>query len=182
MKSFLDGYLFATCTHHIKNEEGFPPFLYFHEWARCKYRWRESTSGWANIILTETNHDEEIALQIFFEMIDEFKTLHPIRIEKAKLTTQNLAFHHSDQCRIRYDTGKPIYDHADEVFIVKFSHEFGYAYAVTGQAQVQNLDIIPPRSLKSKKPIQEKLTRLFGPINSWEVVKGDLNKVLEHIL
>jgi hypothetical protein len=180
MRTFLDGYKFSSMVHNIKSEKVFPPFWYFHEWAKEKYNWFESTAGWKNIILEENNNDEEKALETFFAMIDEFRTLHPLSIEKLQLTKQNMDFHHSDKCQINYASGKPIYENADEVLLVKYSHDFGYSYFVTFQNKVQGLDWMD--RYKDKKTLKESLYRLFGQLEHWQLLKGDLKSTLENIL
>ena len=133
MHSFLDGYTFCSFIHNIRQEDVFPQFWYFHEWAMHKYGWGESTAGWKRVILTENNYDEEKALEVFFEMMDEFKTLHPISIKKLKLTQENLDYHKSEKCIHKNHEGSPVYEHIDEILLVNYSHTVGFSYFLMGR-------------------------------------------------
>ncbi len=181
MSSFLDGYHFCSITHNIKEDKVFPPFWYFHEWAKENYNWYESTAGWKNIILQENNNDEAKALDVFFDLMADFKTLYPIKIERLRLEKQNLAFHHSKKCTTKYMDGRPIYEHATEVLLVTYSHNFGLSYFVpnTGDA----FDFSWRDRFKNEKSAKESIKRLFGkPQNAWEVLNGDLLTTLKQVI
>jgi len=57
----------------IDIEETEPKFEKFNDWVASYYGWNESTAGWKNIILSESNNDEEKALKEFFNIFDKFK-------------------------------------------------------------------------------------------------------------
>ncbi|MGB4775443.1 MAG: hypothetical protein WBP45_09745 [Daejeonella sp.] len=148
-----------------------------------QYNWLESTAGWKNIILKENDFDEEKALKVFFEMIDEFKTLHPLSIWKAEITSLNLEFHHSQRHIItNYITGKvmdvkPVYD---EVFLVEFSHNFGFSYFLRNQNVLQEFSwrhrFIDIKSAKNE------IKRLFGHQPDWKLLTGDLQNTIDQIV
>jgi len=186
LQAFLSGYDFSTYVHNIKDKSVFPPFWYFNEWAMHKYNWRESTAGWKNIILKENENNEEKALNVCFEMIDEFKTLHPLSIQKVKITDQSLTFHRSDKCKIKkiirsdLSDPKPVYENADEILLVEFSHSFGFSFFVINQNKSVGTSWMD--RFKDQKSAKEKIELLFGPQNSWDKLDGDLTKALQQIL
>lgn len=193
LRSFLDGYQFAQESNKPFTEEVFPPFWYFHEWAMHQYGWGESTAGWKNILLDENGGDEEKALDDFFRQVKVFKELVPVSIRKATLTKENLEFHFSDACgHKRYvdvvnQIVGPLHNHADEVFIIEFSHQFGFSVFVRSKNEWIGHEWMD-RFKHSEDAI--KLTEyLFGKQLNWSVVKGDLleqakllvnNKVINH--
>ena len=181
MSSFLDGYFFCSHIHGIEQEKVFPPFWYFHEWAKEEYNWYESTAGWKNIILQENDNDEAKALTVFFDLMADFKTLHPIKIERLRLEKQNLAFHHSEKCTTKYMDGTPIYAAASEVLLVTYSHNFGLSYFVpnTGNA----FDFSWRNRFKNEKTAKQSIERLFGkPQNAWEILDGDLFTIMKKVM
>jgi hypothetical protein len=185
LSAFLSGYDFSTSVHNIEDKSVFPPFWYFHEWAMHKYNWCESTAGWKNIILKENGNNEEKALKVFFEMIDEFKTLHPLSIQKVLLNDQSLAFHHSDKCKIKtvgtdLSDRKPVYESASEVLLVEFSHSFGFSFFVVDKNKLIGTSWM--ERFKDLKSAKENIELLFGPLNNWQTLDDDLIKAIKQIL
>ena len=186
LRSFLDGYQFSAMVHNIEKEQVFPPFWYFHEWAMHKYGWGESTAGWKNIILEENQNDEELALTKCFELIREFRTLKPISIQRSKLNKTNIKFHHSEDCKIkRYIdpikqlTG-PLYENADEIFIIEFSHNFGFSIFIGLNGKSIGLDWRD--RFKTDEEAIAKAETLFGESLIWENLTGDLIKLGKSII
>jgi hypothetical protein len=185
LNAFLNGYSFSKHIDSVDDSKDFPPFWYFHEWAMEKYNWRESTAGWKNIILKENNNDEEISLKVFFEMIDDFKKLHPVSIQRLKISNKSLAFHYSDECKTKIigsdlSDRKPVYDKVDEILLAEFSHSFGFSYFVVNKKRLVGTDWT--KRFKDIKSTKENVELLFGPQNEWEHVAGDLTTVLKQIL
>jgi hypothetical protein len=73
LRSFVDGYFYATLTNNIEVEDKVN-FNDFHDWVAKQFKWKESTAGWSRIILDECNGDEKFAVDKFFELYDRFKT------------------------------------------------------------------------------------------------------------
>jgi hypothetical protein len=71
LSQFLNGYGFALRTHGLEYDLGLPMDL--HDWVAYRLGFRESTSGYTNMILERTQHDESAALDRFFELLDEHK-------------------------------------------------------------------------------------------------------------
>lgn len=73
LKGFIDGYFHALDCMEIHHGETEPNFDEFHDWVANYFDWRESTAGWKNIILEESNGDENQAVKLFFEVYDKFR-------------------------------------------------------------------------------------------------------------
>jgi hypothetical protein len=74
--SFVAGYAFCQWQAGITVEEETPDFGGFHNWVANKLGFSESTSGWRNMI-TNQRLDAEEALWLFFQLLDEYRGLHP---------------------------------------------------------------------------------------------------------
>ena len=180
MRSFIDGYHFFASTHDIAIKEVFPQFWYFHEWAMHKYDWGESTAGWKNIILSENGNDEAKALDVFFEMIDEFKTLKPIKLQKMRIGAENLAYHLSSDYVARDGEGNPIYDDLDEVLLVEFSHDFGHSYFMLKDNKIMGSSWTT--RYKKDASAKKSLAAYFGESSKWETLSGDLLDILNKLV
>lgn len=186
LSAFLSGYFFSESNNSIEANNEFPPFWYFHEWAMVQYKWYESTAGWKHIILKENNNDEERSLVVFFEMMDDFRKLHPISMQQLKISEESLAFHHSDKCQTKRIIGKdlsdllPLHDKADELLLVKFSHSFGYSFFVLYKGKLVGTDWTA--RFKDIASAKHKIESLFGPQNNYEQVTGDLTAKLKQVL
>lgn len=186
MRNFLDGYDFACLVNGIEHNNIYPQFWYFHEWAMEKYNWSESTAGWKNIILKENNNDEEKSLEIFFEMIDEFKTLKPISVEIIELQKENLSFHLSELCKTKIYNHKtkefdlPVYENVDKLFLVEHSHNFGFSVFITYKGKLIGNDW----TKRFKKPEEAKLfaQSQFNIKKKWNPLLGNLTKEINKII
>jgi hypothetical protein len=72
LDSFVQGYFYAVQSNDVFIENKVE-FNEFHDWVAGHFKWKESTAGWRRIILQECNEDEELALNKFFELYDQFK-------------------------------------------------------------------------------------------------------------
>lgn len=178
--TFLGGYQFASMVHNIEDEKVFPPFWYFHDWVKEKFNWFESTAGWKNIILEENNFDEEKALMDFFRIIDEFRKLQPIRMQRAVIEKSNIDFHHSGDCTVKFGDGKPIYEKADQVFLIEFSHNFGFSYFIKFNYETIGLEWT--ERFKSELAAKDKTEKLFGTGLRWNDINGSLKELTENII
>ena len=73
LDTYIHGYI-AACYFKGIEENLEPRWELFHEFAKRKTGFYESTSGWCNMILSKCDSDEEKALKLFFECFDEFLT------------------------------------------------------------------------------------------------------------
>jgi len=73
IQMFFYGYCYALDLQDIEfNQKQFKSYS-FHNWIAEKLGWSESTSGWLNMILNKVNGDEEKAVDLFYEFLEEFK-------------------------------------------------------------------------------------------------------------
>lgn len=70
---FILGYWTAIEYLEVEIFENEPTFEKFNEWIADYFGWKESTTGWKNIILAESENDERKALTEFFKLYDKFK-------------------------------------------------------------------------------------------------------------
>ncbi|MBA3682964.1 MAG: hypothetical protein H0W73_17635 [Bacteroidetes bacterium] len=179
LQCYLDGYQAALIHNAINHESIFPQFWYFHEWTMQKYNWSSSVAGWTNILLKENNNNEEKALQVFFELCDEFKTLHPISIQKIKLTKKNMDFYHT-KCQTFDGKMNQIYENANELLLVKFSHNFGFSYFMLNENKIEGSSWT--KRFENEKLAKTHIENLFDAQNSWEALSGDLKLILEQTM
>ncbi len=71
---FLEGYSFALRIHEIQESKLLP--IVFHAWVAYRLHFLDSTSGFKNMILARVP-DEGLALDKFFELVDEHKARQP---------------------------------------------------------------------------------------------------------
>jgi hypothetical protein len=67
---FLGGYQLACSLHSIDDRLGLHIPRDFHDWVAYRTHFRESTSGWCNMIVA-TTESEEKAFDRFFELLEE---------------------------------------------------------------------------------------------------------------
>jgi hypothetical protein len=74
---FLGGYQAACGIHQIVDDRlGLAIPADFHDWVAYRTHFRESTSGWCNMIV-ETTDSEERAFDRFFELLEEYSQRTP---------------------------------------------------------------------------------------------------------
>ena len=66
LKAFFDGYYYCNLNEDYLLDG-------FDDWISNYYNYKESTSGWKNMILLKCKNDEEKAVDKFFELFDNFK-------------------------------------------------------------------------------------------------------------
>ena len=72
LESYINGYN-AACHFKGIEEQLKPRWELFHEFAKRKTNFYESTGGWCYMILSHCEGDEEKAIELFFEYFDEFR-------------------------------------------------------------------------------------------------------------
>lgn len=79
LQLFVFGCLHITQDFGIKLDEAEPDFAGLHDWVAQRFGWRHSTAGWCHIILHACGGDEAKALEVFFELIEEYRRGAPAR-------------------------------------------------------------------------------------------------------
>ena len=186
MQNFLDGYDFACLLNEIEHNNVYPLFWYFHEWTKEKYNWTSSTAGWKNIILQENGNDEIKSLEVFFELIDEFRTLKPISIEYVELEKENLEFHHSELCKTKIYNSEtklfdlPLHEKADKLFLVEHSHNFGISVFTTYKGKLSGNDWT--ERFREVEKARTFTKTLFNVNKQWISLSGNLTKEINRII
>ena len=78
LKRFLDGFRYAQDVYKIEDKVDEIDFGRFHDWVAVYYGrvydgQIDSTAGWSNIILRECQGQENVAVDVFFELYDKFR-------------------------------------------------------------------------------------------------------------
>lgn len=84
LRAFLAGYEFGISQTSISVPEEIPDFAGFHDWVANKLGYGESTSGWNGMIASQRVDPEE-AVYLFFQLLDEYRGLHPRALAEAIL-------------------------------------------------------------------------------------------------
>lgn len=167
LKTYIDGYCNALMdlgVYGAKLQTSLFPldFGFMHEFSKIKTNNYESTSGWANLILKECGGNQKIAMERFFEYLDDFCSLRAVGMKKAVLTEENILA--NDNMLYSYSTGMPIdisqndivdneelyfrvgnliakktpiYNSPKAVYIIELSHDIGFLCAVETDTDIQ---------------------------------------------
>ncbi len=175
--AFLTGY--ATAEHDYGLTENAEPsnsllplnWWFMHEFAKIKCGEKESTSGWCEMILRYCNGDESVALDRFFELFDEFKSLKMANGKKAVLNAENRYYNSSMKHCHKEVAGKaePCYKNPIAVYICKLSGNNGFIAAVETEEKVEIADCI----FRSLNQAEEFAKIFFGKIEYWQKLQGD---------
>ena len=137
LSAFIHGYEIANVLHH-RQEEIFPTFVFFQDFLTKKYNLKGNAVRWHYSILYQNNNDEEISLEAFFQIFNEFKALTSITVYSAFIDDTHLSFHHSEKCKIKRsieNRREPLYSKVDEIQIIEFSKNFGFALLIKSNQQ-----------------------------------------------
>jgi hypothetical protein len=123
LRSFLDGYFLAL---HESGVEPKPPLPNdFHDWVAYRLHFRESTSGYTNMIL-EYTPDEAQALIRFFELFDEHQTRQAKIVAKIRCHPKDFKVRQmskSSEGKILDGDEIPV---AEELSLVVFTNDPGF--------------------------------------------------------
>ena len=121
---FIAGYRFALPDGSSDLQtEGHLPFSYFNAYVAKRYNCSGSM-GWANILLEVCHGSEEDGLKLFFEVLDEFRTLCIEKVWKLQLTEQNIHYNRTEKSvpRTHCDGDDfPHYSYTDEIYKIRLS-------------------------------------------------------------
>ncbi len=175
MQVFLAGYGTAEMDYNVKREHPnqlFPlDWWFMHEFAKIKCNEYESTAGWCNIILKHCGGNEEAALDKFYELADELRSMKMKSGRKALLSEENIRYNDSmEHCRHTYtDRIEPCYKNPAAVYIAGLSGNNGFVTAVETEEKIK-IERYIFRSLKNAEEFAE---RHFGKIENWQDITGD---------
>lgn len=128
LESFLAGFDSAQLSEG-RQPSAWPPFWLLHDWTAHKFK-QGSSPGWARILTRYCQGDEEAAFHLFFDLLEEFKALHVVRVVEVKLDAAAYAFYASeaDQLQSYYYTsaGPTPIPPPDALCVIQFSGGLGY--------------------------------------------------------
>jgi hypothetical protein len=85
LRNLISGYSINTTVYDN------PPFDYFNIWIKRKFNRWGSNMDWAKAILQECDNDQEKAFWKYFDLIEEFHQIKPIKIYTVNLVDDDFA-------------------------------------------------------------------------------------------
>lgn len=135
LRSFLDGAVYAS--HILGIDDGYNdfspiPLRFFNDYVAQFYNYFESTAGWMNMILNKNNGEEETSFDMFYTLLDNFRSINISKIQKCVLTQEQKNFHivneyapkrvsHNDCNRI-----EPLFIDPKAIYLIELSNSLGY--------------------------------------------------------
>ena len=174
LRAFLDGYQTALYDFDIPEDDrdALLPlsFWFFHEYvARC-FGYIGSTAGWCNMILDQTDHDEEKGLCLFFTLYDEFMQLKIARIFTADLSSANKTHHITDKYAPRrmtgehYNIAEPMYKNPISISYAQLTNDAGHeSYICIVQTETER--IIEDNLYSNEANVIKYFEQCFGAVN-----------------
>lgn len=135
LNSFIDGVMYASLILGI--DEGFNdfspiPFRFFNDYVARFYNYFESTSGWMNMILNKNDGDEKTSFDIFYTLLDSFRSINISKIQKCVLTQEQINYHNENEFapkRVLYNACKriePLFIDPKAIYMIELSNNSGY--------------------------------------------------------
>jgi len=128
LEAFLNGFDYAQCSQ-VGQPSAWPPLWLLTDWTAHKFK-QGSSPGWARILTHHCQGDEAAALHLFFELLEEFKALHVVRVVEMELDAAAYAFYASEACQVkRYHStsaGPTPIPAPDALCVIQFSGGLGY--------------------------------------------------------
>ncbi len=185
LEHFLDGYQAAERDFGVgmcRNGNLFPPdFYYMHNFADFRLQPECLCAGWRHNILTYCHGDEEKALNLFFDLYQEFRQLKMKRYWKAVLTKENIAWNDKmKRCySVREHGPEPVYKNPIAVYALELT------IPVCMLAVETTSEVLTERQFFSSadeaKGNHSGAEIYFGKIDTWEEAEANnlyFNKVI----
>ena len=179
LETFLNGYRMALNDLEEKAYAIFPlPLRFFHDYVAFRYHYSGSSSGWKNMILDQVDHDEGKGLDLFFELLDEFKQIAVDAYYTADLRPNHITYHHTNERLFGYKFGgisEPIYKNPVKIYYAKLSNTIGYIGLI--QTDIAYLILHPYRV---EEQLQRHFQTYFGEEINWhEIDHIDIDKPVQ---
>ena len=177
MHTFLLGYRSAVIENQYERlftDNGIS-FQYFNFFVGRKYNC-SSFMGYANIILKQTENDEEKALRLFFNVIKEFEELEIKSIWKLDLSEENRHYNRTEPSvpKILHDGDeKPLYSDSENIYKIKLSDDTIFLAVKDKDTKYLHIDC---DVLVFEKHIDEYLKKCFGEIK-WKDFSGEISEI-----
>jgi hypothetical protein len=177
LKNFLAG---AVYTSHILgmddgcNEFSPIPFRFINDYVAYFYNYFESTSGWMNMILNKNNGEETASFDIFYTLLDNFRSINILKIQKCVLTQEQIKYHieneyapkrvlHNDCNRV-----EPLFIDPKAIYLIELSNNSGYLCMVEGNDTI----FLHSFLLRSRQSAIKYFKSNFGDSNNWCLVNS----------
>ncbi len=138
MHTFLDGYRFAI-REEAEQVVRIPfqplPFWLFGTFVARKYQ-ESACMGWNRIILEQVQGDEKKGLELFFELLDEFRGIKMSTCFMAELSAENVIYHSTSEKTPKYCGGAlgeqriPEYLDAKKIYKMELDKNRGFVLVV----------------------------------------------------
>jgi hypothetical protein len=167
LEAYLNGFYYAQSS--ARGQSGnWPPLGLLPDWMANKFNPGSAVSGWSRILTQHCKGDEQAALHLFFDVLEEFKEVRIMRVLEFHLSPAAHAFYASDACLIqRYTNTDPARLPAPaNVYVVQFSGDLGHYIFHHRSGQPLSSD----GSYPSFRACLKRLRQEFGGALAWQEV------------
>jgi len=170
LEIYINGYTTSLHNNQISEKHEFLPFSYFRMFLDWKYN-QSFIFSLSRIIHLKNDVNDKEALLVFFELLDEFKQIRPLWAKKAVLTEMNI---NTYLAGLKEESRATIVV-PDTIYIVEFSHSFGYSDYWVKDDKALNLALNYTYEIsKTESKMLNKLESKFGMIDNWTKIDGNI--------
>ncbi len=178
LRHFLDGYQAAErdlgiCWHGSL----FPlEFQFMHSFTDARLHTKCVCAGWCHNILTYCQGDEQKALNLFFELYQEFIQVGMKRYWRAVLTKENIERNDKmENCRVMKEHGaEPIYKNPVAVYVLELTiPAYMLIVETTNEIYTEASFFFAAEKAKGNSYIPSGAEVYFGKIDTWEEFEAD---------
>jgi hypothetical protein len=161
LEAFLNGFACAQ----LPGPSAWPSLWLLHDWTAHKFN-QSSSAGWAYILTKQCQGDEKAALNLFFQLFEEFKELRIVRLLEIQLDPAAYAFYWSDECQVRRHIGSDPtrLPPPDSICVIQLSDGLGYYVLYYEQRQ----RLVKDAWYASFRACLRGLRAEFGPTMVWQ--------------
>jgi hypothetical protein len=177
LRSFIDGAAYAS--HILGIDDGYNefspiPFQFFNDYVAHFYNYTESTSGWMNMILNKNNGVEKASFDIFYTLLDSFRSINITNIQKCVLTQEQINYHHENEYTPKRvlpndcNRMEPLFTDPQAIYLIELSNNSGYLCMVEGYETIFLHSIL----LRSRQTAIEYFKSNFSGSYHWYLVES----------
>lgn len=183
---FLAGYRAAERDFGICWYGGIFPldFQFMHSFVDVRLQTKHVCAGWCRNILTFCHGDEEKALNLFFNLYQEFIHIEMKRYWKAVLTKENIEQNDKMErtCSVKEQGQEPIFKNPISVYILELTiSAYVLIVETTNEVIAESCFFTSAEEAKGNSLIPMGAEAYFGKINIWEEFEANslyFNKVI----
>lgn len=173
---YVDGYQAAECDLGICRHDLFPlDFYYMHNFTDFRLETKCLCAGWCHNILTVCHGNEEKALNLFFELYQEFRQIEMKRYWKAILTKENIEWNDSMEHghAVKEHGAEPIYRNPIAVYVLELTIPvYMLVVETANEVRMEPLFFSSIEEAKGSNSIHSGAETYFGKIDIWEEFKA----------